>query len=121
MVFAGIFPVDSSDFLRLEESVNRLILTDRSVSIQRESSAALGQGMRAGFLGTLHMDVFRTRLMDEYEANVILTAPSVPYKVVYRDGREILVSNPADFPEIYGNSSKVVRVEEPMGEKRNLR
>lgn len=58
----------------------KLTLTDRSVIVQRESSAALGQGLRLGFLGTLHMDVFRQRLEDEYDANVIITAPTVPYK-----------------------------------------
>lgn len=57
----------------------QLTLTDRSVTIQRESSSALGQGCRLGFLGTLHMDVFRQRLEDEYDANIIITAPTVPY------------------------------------------
>lgn len=60
--------------------LNQLTLTDRSVTIQRESSSALGQGCRLGFLGTLHMDVFRQRLEDEYDANIIITAPTVPYK-----------------------------------------
>lgn len=58
----------------------QLTLTDRSVSVQRESSSALGQGCRLGFLGTLHMDVFRQRLEDEHDANIIVTAPTVPYK-----------------------------------------
>ncbi|KAG6855958.1 Translation factor guf1 mitochondrial [Tephrocybe sp. NHM501043] len=79
-VFAGVFPVDSNDFPKLEESIKRLTLTDRSVTVQRESSSALGQGCRLGFLGTLHMDVFRQRLEDEYDANIIITAPTVPYK-----------------------------------------
>ena len=98
-VYAGIFPVDTNDFIKLEESIKRvrycllhctlrpisetrvqLTLTDRSVSVQRESSSALGQGCRLGFLGTLHMDVFRQRLEDEYDANIIVTAPTVPYK-----------------------------------------
>ena len=97
-MFAGIYPIDSNDFPKLEESINRvwnlfvalrtaltlitfqLTLTDRSVTVQRESSSALGQGCRLGFLGTLHMDVFRQRLEDEYDANVIITAPTVPYK-----------------------------------------
>jgi translation elongation factor EF-4 len=64
----------------------QLTLTDRSVTVQRESSSALGQGCRLGFLGTLHMDVFRQRLEDEHDANVIITAPTVPYKsiILYR-------------------------------------
>ncbi|KIK59546.1 hypothetical protein GYMLUDRAFT_60102 [Collybiopsis luxurians FD-317 M1] len=122
MVYAGIFPMDSSDFPKLEESIKRLTLTDRSVTFQRESSSALGQGTRLGFLGTLHMDVFRQRLEDEYDANIIITASTVPYKreyyvlsllstsscahethqnnkkVIYRDGKEKFVSNPTEFP-----------------------
>ena len=60
--------------------VPQLSLTDRSVEVTRETSSALGQGCRLGFLGTLHMDVFRQRLEDEYDANVIITAPTVPYQ-----------------------------------------
>ncbi|KAL1755965.1 P-loop containing nucleoside triphosphate hydrolase protein, partial [Schizophyllum commune] len=73
MVFAGVFPIDNADFPKLEESIRRLTLTDRSIAVQRESSSALGQGCRLGFLGTLHMDVFRQRLEDEYDASVIVT------------------------------------------------
>ena len=60
--------------------IPQLSLTDRSVEVTRETSSALGQGCRLGFLGTLHMDVFRQRLEDEYDANVIITAPTVPYQ-----------------------------------------
>jgi len=113
MVFAGIFPVDTNDFVKLEESIKRLTLTDRSVSVQRESSSALGQGCRLGFLGTLHMDVFRQRLEDEYDANIIITAPTVPYKVVYKD-REVFISNPTEFPDTTDSASKVIQVQEPI-------
>ncbi|KAI6045535.1 P-loop containing nucleoside triphosphate hydrolase protein [Pisolithus marmoratus] len=113
MVYAGVFPVDTGDFVKLEESIRRLILTDRSVTIQRESSTALGQGCRLGFLGTLHMDVFRQRLEDEYDANIIITAPTVPYKVIYRD-QMLIVSNPTDFPDEWGPTSRVREVQEPM-------
>lgn len=111
MVYAGVFPFDSSEFPKLEESIKRLTLTDRSVTIQRESSTALGQGCRLGFLGTLHMDVFRQRLEDEHDANVIITAPTVPYKVIYRNGSHRIISNPTDFPE-YGDP-QVVEIQEP--------
>ncbi|KAF5373944.1 hypothetical protein D9758_000732 [Tetrapyrgos nigripes] len=114
MVFAGIFPIDSSDFPKLEESIKRLTLTDRSVTVQRESSSALGQGCRLGFLGTLHMDVFRQRLEDEYDANIIITAPTVPYKLIYRDGKEVFISNPTEFPDVLGVGSKVAEVQEPV-------
>jgi len=113
MVYAGIFPLDSNDFLKLEESIKRLTLTDRSVEASRDSSTALGQGCRLGFLGTLHMDVFRQRLEDEYNANVIITAPTVPYKVVYRD-RTLVVSNPVDFPDVLGATSGVKEIQEPV-------
>ncbi|KAK7693822.1 Translation factor guf1 mitochondrial [Cerrena zonata] len=107
MVYAGVFPVDSNDFPKLEESIKRLTLTDRSVEVMRESSSALGQGCRLGFLGTLHMDVFRQRLEDEYNASVIITAPTVPYQIVYRD-RSVIISNPTDFPD----PESMVRVKE---------
>ncbi|KAF8211977.1 P-loop containing nucleoside triphosphate hydrolase protein [Mycena galopus ATCC 62051] len=113
MVYAGIFPIDTSDFPKLEESIKRLALTDRSVTIQRESSSALGQGCRLGFLGTLHMDVFRQRLEDEHDANIIITAPTVPYKIMYKDS-EVIVSNPTDFPDAIDPSSKVKEVQEPV-------
>ncbi|CCO27728.1 Translation factor GUF1, mitochondrial [Rhizoctonia solani AG-1 IB] len=99
MVFAGVYPVDSNEFPKLEESVKRLLLTDRSVTANRESSASLGQGIRLGALGSLHMDVLRQRLEDEYGAQVIVTAPTVPYRLVLRNGDEKEVSNPVDFPE----------------------
>ncbi|KAK7054639.1 Translation factor guf1 mitochondrial [Paramarasmius palmivorus] len=133
MVYAGVFPINSSDFPKMEESIKRLTLTDRSVTVQRESSTALGQGARLGFLGTLHMDVFRQRLEDEYDANIIITAPTVPYKsetnlytvlllpfadvlpkVVYRDGKETFVSNPTEFPDAGDPASKVKEIQEPI-------
>ncbi|KIL00935.1 hypothetical protein PAXRUDRAFT_821141 [Paxillus rubicundulus Ve08.2h10] len=113
MVYAGIFPVDTNDFVKLEESIRRLTLTDRSVTCQRESSSALGQGCRLGFLGTLHMDVFRQRLEDEYNASIIATAPTVPYKVVYRNNT-VIVSNPTEFPDLSDASSGVKEVQEPV-------
>ncbi|KAG2061579.1 translation factor GUF1, mitochondrial [Suillus hirtellus] len=113
MVYAGVFPVDSNDFIKLEESIKRLTLTDRSVTIQRESSTALGQGCRLGFLGTLHMDVFRQRLEDEYDANIIITAPTVPYKIIYKD-KTVMISNPTEFPDTSNTSCKVKQVQEPV-------
>ncbi|KAG7092701.1 Translation factor guf1 mitochondrial, variant 2 [Marasmius oreades] len=114
MVFAGVFPVNSNDFPKLEESIKRLTLTDRSVTVQGESSSALGQGSRLGFLGTLHMDVFRQRLEDEYDANIIITAPTVPYKVIYKDNKEAYISNPTEFPDASDPSSKVKEIQEPI-------
>ncbi|SPO44351.1 probable GUF1 - GTP-binding protein [Moesziomyces antarcticus] len=114
MVYAGIFPIETTDFLKLEEAIQRLALNDRSVTVQRESSMALGQGCRLGFLGLLHLDVFRQRLEDEYGHAILVTAPSVPYKVTWRDGREEIVSNPIHFPDDSERKGKVTLLEEPM-------
>lgn len=76
MVFAGLYPTDSNAFDRLADAIQRLALNDRSVTVNKESSVALGQGFRLGFLGTLHMDVFRQRLSDEYASEVIITRPN---------------------------------------------
>ncbi|MCL4128132.1 UNVERIFIED_CONTAM: hypothetical protein GTU68_042112, partial [Idotea baltica] len=114
MVYAGIYPVESKDQLLLKAAIERLSLNDSSVSISSEASEALGQGWRVGFLGLLHMDVFNTRLEQEHGTQVVVTTPSVPYKVkrivkqVVKGARkkskeeeeeEVVVSNPAHWPE----------------------
>ncbi|KAG0235970.1 Translation factor guf1 mitochondrial [Actinomortierella wolfii] len=114
MVWAGIFPIDTNDFEKLDQSIAKLTLNDASVKVQKETSTALGQGWRLGFLGTLHMDVFRQRLEQEYDANIIITAPTVPYKIVYRDGEEKLIRNPTEFPDNDDLNWKVTSVQEPM-------
>ncbi|KAI8992177.1 GTP-binding protein lepa [Mycotypha africana] len=114
MVFAGIFPVDTNDFPRLDDNIKKLTLNDASVTVNKENSFALGQGWRLGFLGTLHMDVFRQRLENEYDANIIVTQPTVPYKVIYKDKTTKIVRNPSDFPEHEERTFKVTKVQEPM-------
>ncbi|KAI7826547.1 GTP-binding protein lepa [Gamsiella multidivaricata] len=114
MVWAGIFPIDTADFEKLDHSIAKLTLSDSSVMIQKETSTALGQGWRLGFLGTLHMDVFRQRLEQEYDANIIITAPTVPYKIEYQDGAQKLIRNPTEFPEMDELNAKVKSVQEPM-------
>ncbi|GAA6064307.1 hypothetical protein JCM10212_002739 [Sporobolomyces blumeae] len=113
MVFAGIYPLDPGGFTKLEEAIRRLTLTDRSVTSNRESSTFLGQGFRLGFNGSLHMDVFRQRLEDEYGEEVIVTRPLVPVKLTYKDGTVKTIDNPADFPDP-GGLLKVAEVQEPM-------
>lgn len=115
MVFVGAFPADGADFKVLDESLRQLILNDRSVTIQKETSNALGQGWRLGFLGTLHASVFRDRLEKEYGASIIITAPTVPFKVVWKDGTETIVSNPDNFPGIT-EIPKVETLQEPYVE-----
>lgn len=99
MVFAGIYPEDPDDYEELEKSLRKLCLTDASVTFNYESSAALGSGFRCGFLGMLHMDVFRQRLKDEHEMEAIMTSPTVSYKCKLMNKEElIVVDNPAEAP-----------------------
>ncbi|XP_003794665.1 translation factor GUF1, mitochondrial [Otolemur garnettii] len=118
MVFAGMYPVDQSEYNNLKSAIEKLTLNDSSVTVHRDSSLALGAGWRLGFLGLLHMEVFNQRLEQEYNASVILTTPTVPYKAVlssaklikeYRE-KEITIINPAQFPD----KSKVTEYLEPV-------
>ncbi|MFH1254406.1 MAG: translation elongation factor 4 [bacterium] len=99
MVFAGIYPVDTSEFEFIRDAIEKLTLNDPSVHVEKESSIALGLGFRCGFLGLLHMDVFKQRLEQEYNASIITTSPTVLYKVLLTNGEEMMIENPADFPE----------------------
>jgi elongation factor 4 len=103
MVFVAAFPVDQSDHGHLEDSINQLVLNDRSITLQKESSEALGAGWRLGFLGTLHCSVFEDRLRQEHGASIIITPPTVPFKVIWGDGREQVIQNPAEFPDQQGH------------------
>lgn len=113
MVFVAAFPVDQGDFSHLEDSINQLILNDRSVTIQKESSQALGAGFRLGFLGTLHCSVFEDRLRQEHGASIIITPPTVPFKVIYNNGKELVITNPAGFPDNDVERRKVAELREP--------
>jgi elongation factor 4 len=113
MVFVAAFPVDQGDYGHLEDSINTIVLNDRSVTVQKEASEALGAGWRLGFLGTLHCSVFQDRLRQEHGANIILTPPTVPFKIIWNDGKETIVSNPNDFPDGDEAKFKVRSLEEP--------
>lgn len=107
MVFAGMFPMDQSEYTGLRSAIERLTLNDSSVTVQRDSSMALGAGWRLGFLGLLHMEVFNQRLEQEHNASVIVTAPTVPYKALLSSSKlikehgaeELTIVNPAQFPD----------------------
>ena len=100
MVFAGIYPIDTNDFESLRDAIEKLTLNDASVRVEKKTSVALGLGFRCGFLGLLHMDVFKQRLEQEYNLSVIATAPSVLYKVkLEHQEQPIDIENPSDFPE----------------------
>lgn len=91
MVFAGIYPMDQSEYPGLCSAIETLTLNDSSVTVQRDSSLALGAGWRLGFLGLLHTEVFNQRLEQEYNASVIVTASTVPYKAVLSSAKLIKV------------------------------
>ncbi len=110
MVFAGIYPVDATDYPPLRDAIDKLTLNDPSVHVEKESSDALGFGFRCGFLGLLHMDVFRQRLSQEYDLEIITTSPTVPYKVLLTDGTSVIVDNPSKFPD----AGRISEVQEPI-------
>ncbi|KAL6939497.1 Translation factor guf1 mitochondrial [Hanseniaspora osmophila] len=116
MVLIGAFPAEGVDFKKLEDDLYRLTLNDRSVNIQRETSNALGQGWRLGFLGSLHASVFKERLEKEYGSSIIITQPTVPYKLVSKDGTEKMITNPDDFPDLAAKKSRVEKLMEPYVE-----
>ncbi|EGR29841.1 hypothetical protein IMG5_147700 [Ichthyophthirius multifiliis] len=100
MVFAGLYPDDPDDYPNLQKSIHKLALTDPAVSIYKESSAALGPGFRCGFLGLLHMDVFKQRLDDEYGLGCFLTTPNVPYRAKLKGQDKIIeIENALMAPE----------------------
>ncbi|SCV00628.1 LAMI_0G06304g1_1 [Lachancea mirantina] len=116
MVFVGAFPADGVDFKGLDDDLGRLVLNDRSVSLQRETSNALGQGWRLGFLGSLHASVFRERLEKEYGSKLIITQPTVPYVLKFNDGSQQIITNPDDFPDLSLRKSKIHSLQEPFVE-----
>jgi GTP-binding protein LepA len=110
MVFCGLYPVEGDEFESLRDALEKLRLSDSSVSYLPESSAALGFGFRCGFLGLLHMDIVRERLEREFNLSLIATAPSVEYIARLTDGSEVRVHSPAEMP----SPQKIEVVEEPF-------
>ena len=109
VVFCGLFPVDTNDYEDLRESLARLRLNDSSFSYEPETSAALGFGFRCGFLGLLHLEIVRERLMREFDLDLVTTAPSVIYHVHLNDGTELALHNPVDMPD----PVRIDHIEEP--------
>jgi GTP-binding protein LepA len=109
-VFAGLYPVESSEYDQLRESLEKLQLNDASLLYEPEVSQALGFGFRCGFLGLLHMEIVQERLERQYGMNLITTAPTVVYQVEQSDGSIISVDNPSKMPE----ASKINTILEPI-------
>ena len=110
MVFCGLYPVDGDEFEDLRGALEKLRLSDSSVSYQPETSVALGFGFRCGFLGLLHMDIVRERLEREFNLSLIATAPSVEYIARLTDGTELHMHSPAEMPP----PQKIEVIEEPL-------
>ncbi|MDZ7293208.1 translation elongation factor 4 [Mycoplasmopsis pulmonis] len=99
VVFTGFYPIDGKDYPVLKESLEKISLSDSSITWELESSKALGFGFRVGFLGMLHMEVLQERLKREFNIDIIATAPSVEYKVYLTNNKVEIVSNPSDLPD----------------------
>ncbi len=110
MVFAGIYPVETSEFEELRASMEKLQLNDASLVWEPESSAALGFGFRCGFLGMLHMEIIQERLEREFNMTVITTVPSVQFKAELTNGKEITINAPSEMPE----SNMMKHIDEPF-------
>lgn len=98
MVFSGLYPVDNDDYHDLKEALEKLKLSDSSITFEPETSSALGFGFRCGFLGMLHMEIAQERLEREYDLSLVTTAPSVVYHVHKTNGEMIAIDNPANLP-----------------------
>ncbi len=109
MVFSGLYPIDSVDYDRLKEALEKLALNDSSLVYEPETSIALGFGFRCGFLGLLHMEIVKERLEREFELELISTAPTVIYKTTDRNGEVSYVDNPSHLP----SPDKMELIEEP--------
>jgi len=99
MVYSSIFPINGEDYENLVESIAKLKLNDASLVYEKESSAALGYGFRCGFLGMLHLEIVKERLLREYNLPIMATTPSVRFLIKLKSGEELQVNNPIDFPD----------------------
>lgn len=109
MVFAGLYPINADDYLEFRQSLEELALNDAALVYEPETSAALGFGFRVGFLGMLHLEVTEERLSQEFNLNLLATAPSVEYQVTKTDGHDIVLHAAADLPD----PSEIQQIREP--------
>ena len=109
VVFSSIYPISSEDYEDLAVALEKYKLNDPALIYQKDSSAALGQGFRCGFLGLLHLEIVQERLEREYNLSILLSVPSVRYRFILKDGTEEFIDNPAHYPD----PSAIARSEEP--------
>ena len=109
VVFCGLYPTDAGDYNDLRDSLGKLRLNDASFHFEPESSVALGQGFRCGFLGLLHLEIIQERLEREFDLDLIATAPSVVYRITERGGEASELHNPVDLPD----PTRIEKIEEP--------
>jgi len=109
LVFCGVYPVNTKDFMDLREAIEKLRLSDPSLVYEPETSQSFGHGFRCGFLGLLHMEIVQERLQREYNLNLILTTPNVRYCIHTKEGAKINLESPAELPD----SSNIAKIEEP--------
>ncbi|MCL2095856.1 MAG: translation elongation factor 4 [Oscillospiraceae bacterium] len=98
MVFSGIYPADGADYGALRDALLKLQLNDAALTFEPETSIALGFGFRCGFLGLLHMDIIQERIEREYDLTIIVTAPSVIYQIIKKNGGTVYIDNPTNYP-----------------------
>lgn len=110
MVYCGIYPAEGEDFNSVRDALEKLQVNDAALTFENETSIALGFGLRCGFLGLLHMEIIQERLDREFDLDIIATAPSVIYKVHKKDGTELEIQNPTNFPK----ETEIDYVEEPV-------
>ena len=109
MVFAGLYPANSENFVDLRESLEKLQLNDAALHFEPETSQALGFGFRCGFLGLLHMEIIQERLEREYFIDLVTTIPNVRYKIVHTDSTEMYIDNPVKMSD----PARIAHIEEP--------
>jgi GTP-binding protein LepA len=109
VVFSSIYPIDSADYEELRDSLEKLVLNDASLIFEKDHSLALGFGFRCGYLGLLHLEVVQERLEREYSQSIIMTAPSVRYKLLLKDGATLYIDNPSEYPD----PARIESAEEP--------
>ncbi|GHV38224.1 elongation factor 4 [Synergistales bacterium] len=110
VVFCGFYPVERDEYPQLRDALEKLCLNDAAITYEPETSVALGFGFRCGFLGLLHMDVARERLLREFDVDLVATSPNVVYEITTQDGNIIEAHRPSDFPDV----GDIAEVREPF-------